>query len=69
MLTHKKGTKMNPVKLSLKEMAFILEVMDRTQLQGIDAKQLQLAIMRKMAGPLEAAQKAREKLEKTKKKK
>ena len=60
---------MNPVKLTLKEMAFILEVMDRTQLQGVDAKQLQLAIMRKMVGPLEAAQKAREKLEKTKKKK
>ena len=69
MQTHKKGTKMNPVKLTLKEMAFILEVMDRTQLQGFEPKQLQLAIMRKMASPLEAAQKAREKLDKAKKKK
>ena len=60
---------MNPVKLSLKEMAFILEVMDRTQLQGIEPKQLQLTIMRKMAGPLETAQKVREQLDKVKAKK
>ena len=60
---------MNPVKLTLKEMAFILEVMDRTQLQGIEPKQLQLTIMRKMTAPLEAAQKTREKLDKAKKKK
>ena len=60
---------MNPIKLTLKEMAFIMEVMDRTQLQGIDNKQLQLTIMRKMAGPLEAAQKVREKPDKVKKKK
>ena len=43
--------------------------MDRTQLQGIEPKQLQLTIMRKMTAPLEAAQKTREKLDKAKKKK
>ena len=55
--------------LTLKEKAFILEIMDRTQLQGIDAKQTQIDVMRKMTAPLEAAQKTREKADKAKKKK
>ena len=44
------------VVLTLKEIAFILEIVDRTQLQGIDNKQMQLDVMRKMAAALEAAQ-------------
>ena len=44
------------IDLTLKEMAFILEIMDRTQLQGIDAKQTQIDVMRKMATALEAPQ-------------
>ena len=36
------------VKLTAKEKTFIIEVMDRTQLQGIDNKQIQVDIMRKL---------------------
>ena len=40
------------VKLTDKEKSFILDVMDRVQVQGVEAKQLQVDVMQKMIGSL-----------------
>jgi len=44
------------INLTLKEMRFILEIMDRVPVQGIEAKELQLQVMKKVSGPLQKAQ-------------
>lgn len=41
------------IELTVKEMGFLLEILDKVQLQGIDAKEMQVVVMKKVKAELD----------------